>query len=106
MRPYPIRFAAHLALAKSLKLPNPEGRTLYACNRQQCGGMRYWMYETSSYSVAETMTKCLPATADRWLKHWHEGGHIRSLKHSHEQYNERRRLNSRGIYSIPAGRQT
>jgi hypothetical protein len=89
MRPYPCRFPEHLALAKALKLPNPEGRALYACNRQQSGGMK-WTYETS-YSAAETMTKCLPATADRWLEHFRNGGSIRSLKYSHEEFNKERR---------------
>jgi hypothetical protein len=39
----------------------------------------------------DLMQQARQTTARRWLAHWKGGGHIRSLKHSHDEWNARRR---------------
>ena len=86
---YPAHYNEHLKLAQDLGLENPEGRALYACNRQQCGGAK-WAYGTL-YSLKETMVRCKPETATRWLAHFRKGGSIRSLQHTRESWNAKQR---------------
>jgi hypothetical protein len=94
-RPYPIHFAEYYAVAKELNLSCPKGHALYACNRDQMG----WPMDYEGRRPIEwVLSRCQHATAQRWLRHWNNGGHIRSLQHTVAEWNTRRRADDRERY--------
>lgn len=96
MRPFPSHYEEYLTLALAERLSYPVGRALYACNRQQSGGMKHWDYHTG-YSAAETMRRCKVSTAKRWIRHWGRGGSIRCISLSQAQWNEKCRAYAKRV---------
>jgi hypothetical protein len=96
-RKFPNHCTYFLQLAESLELSCPLGRALYACNRVQNLGYG----DTSrigdsgdDHGVAYTrkfLRAIKPSTAERWLAHWQNGGHIKVISLSSVEYNKRRR---------------
>jgi len=86
-------------LAKKHHLPNALGRAIVLTNRHYNTGAVGWGGDPRSVSGLKEDTKAEvaymknlnPERALRWLKHWSEGGSLKSLKYSHEKFLERRR---------------
>jgi len=106
MRRYPRHYNTYLLYARDHNMSCPEGRALVVCNRIQNGG---WWYCTddrggayrTSYAQGHTptfqemlakMRSIRPATAKKWLKHWRNGGSIKTLRTNAEQNAWRRKI--------------
>ena len=74
-------------IALDAKLPNPLGRAIYAWN-QHINGRDWNRTEFTILEPIDHMRRARPETAKRWLKHWREGGSLKHLCYSREQWSQ------------------
>lgn len=91
MRDLPRWYHKYLEIALNMHLKCPRGYALYACNRQQNGWPTDPPY-CSPRSVEDFFKRVRLSTAQKWLKHWRAGGHIRVMGRSVEEQNRVRRV--------------
>lgn len=84
-RRFPFYYKELFTIAQKDGLSCPEGRALYGCNRRQNGWPSICNPYHNLVSEIDFLRSVQHATAVRWLKHWNNGGSIKTLRSNEEQ---------------------
>ena len=73
------RFGEFYEAAKAAHLSCPKGRAIYLCNRLLNGGWPMFN-DWKKFEVLAVLRSIRHETAEKWLKHWENGGSLKALR--------------------------